>query len=176
MGRPMYANNAALAVLRLSEHTGSGDILALAVQMSRTAAAITPDDHPDRVSHLANLGAALARAAIRSRDAIVLDEAIEVLESAIRIASPDHPAYGGLTLSLGETLLIRGRAQSDDGTVARGQNLIRQSAAWHTCIPRPPSAPPADRETRPPRQATGKRQPPHCATRWNVSLKCPDTG
>jgi hypothetical protein len=128
MGRPMYANNAALAVLRLSELTGSGDILALAVQMSRTAAAITPDDHPDRVSHLANLGAVLAQAAIRSRDAIVLDEAIEVLESALRTASPEHPAYGGLTLSLGETLLIRGRAQGSDDTVARGQNLIRQGA------------------------------------------------
>jgi hypothetical protein len=127
-GRPMYASNAALAMLRLSELTGSGDILALAVQMSRTAAAITPDGHPDRVTHLANLGAALAHAAIRSRDAIVLDEATEVLESAIRIVSPGHPAYGGLTMSLGETLLIRGRALDDDDAVVRGQRLIRQSA------------------------------------------------
>ena len=127
-GRPMYANTAALAMLRLSELTDSDAVLARAVKMSRTAAAITPDDHPDRASHLGNLGVALAHAAIRSRDAIVLDEAIEVLESAIRIAPPKHPAYGSLVLSLGETLLIRGRARGDDDTVTRGRDLIQQSA------------------------------------------------
>lgn len=127
--RPMYANNAALAMLHLAELTGSRPALEAAVAMSRYAADITPADYPDRISHQVNLGAALARAAARSGETATLDAAVEALESAMRITPPVHQAYGGLVLTLGETLLSRSRRTGgDDSMAARGRDLIRQSA------------------------------------------------
>jgi tetratricopeptide (TPR) repeat protein len=127
--RPMYANNAALAMLHLAELTGSRPALEAAVAMSRYAADITPGGYPDRISHQVNLGAALARAAAHSGDTATLDSAVEALESAMRITPPAHQAYGGLVLTLGETLLSRSRRTGGDDTMAaRGHDLIRQSA------------------------------------------------
>jgi hypothetical protein len=126
LGLPMYLHNLANA-LAMMWLVGS-DVAALdeALLVARQAVETTPEDHPDRLLHLANLAGLLLQSWDAGRGSLAqLAEAVNLLRPVVDFLGsvPAVTAFAVL-LHLGEATLSLGQVMHDPELIAEGRSLL----------------------------------------------------
>lgn len=97
----------AMNLIQLASKTMDVDLLEGAVDLWRRIARNVPDDHPNLIIALTNLGNGLEMLGARSGRSAHLDEAVEVARAAVRITPEDHLDRGAPLTLLANALLRR---------------------------------------------------------------------
>jgi hypothetical protein len=126
LGLPMYLHNLANA-LAMTWLVGS-DVAALdeAVLLARQAVERTPEDHPDRLLHVANLSGLLVQSWHAGRGNLAqLAEAVNMLRRVLDVldSAPAVAAFAVL-LHLGEATLSLGQLVQDPELIGEGRSLL----------------------------------------------------
>jgi hypothetical protein len=93
-----------------------------AIQISRQAVDVTPEDHPNRARRLNSLGVSLRKRYSRTGAMADLEEAIQIGRQAVNVTPEDHPDYARRLNSLGVSLRKR---YSKTGAIADLEEAIQ---------------------------------------------------
>jgi hypothetical protein len=127
-GLPMYLHNlsAALASAWMDGDTNS---LIEATAAARSAVGATPNEHSDRLAHMANLAALLIQTSRRSeRDLTSLLEAVDILRPLVPNEREAEPRTFPVLLQYGEATVLLGKAIDDRKLIDEGRSVLRQAA------------------------------------------------
>jgi CHAT domain/Tetratricopeptide repeat len=126
---PAVLVNHAINLIQAYERGGQRDLLDQAVTLFRAALAATPQDHPDRVGRLNNLGNALRTLFDRTGDQDTLVEAVQLGRDAVAAIPQNHPHRAMCLSNVGATLRILFEWTGDQDTLMEAVQLGRDAVA-----------------------------------------------